>query len=174
MSQLISLRSSSCPSIYMQWLHYDPAVCLFTGSAWPSLMQEQLTPSPFPLTSPAAGAEKQAHDVLWKKSNIADLLPAIKVKVSSPADSLQWEAGKGHTPAGTRTDTLTLTDTSFSLLYTGNMPFRYSFPWSSKVKVESLTCKSSFPVHLDCRVHGLLPWDGQVLDLFRFLFFCSF
>lgn len=144
------------------------------SSAKSPIMQEQLTPSPFPLIPPMLVRRIRHMMYCGKKSNLADLLPAIKVKVRSPADPLQWDAWKGHTPEGTHSDTHWYTSlTALHRKYTCLVFI------SIKLQRECVfhyaeTCKPPFSVHLDRRAHCLLPWDGETRDIFWFLSFPHF
>lgn len=142
------------------------------------IMQDKLTTSPLPLTPPDTGAEKQAHDVLWKNRMKLTFCQRSKWKCVPQQIPCSGRLGK-DTRLQEYRYTHTHTQMYLSRCFTHKMclfgmHFHEVAKWSWRVFHHTETCKPSFSVHLNCRVHGLLPWNGEMLDLFWFFSFVHF
>lgn len=140
------------------------------------IMQDQLTPSPLPLTPPDSGAEKQEHDVLWKNRTKLTFCQRSKWKYIPQQIPCSGKLGKDtRLRARTHTHTHTPSRIHLSHCFTHEMclfgiNFHEVAKWRWRVFHYTETCKSSFSVHLDCSTHGLLPWAAWLTLI---PFFCS-
>lgn len=151
-------------------------VCFYRISSVKSLiMQEQLTPSPFPLTPPDAGAEKK-HMMYGEK--IERSWPSVSDQSESAFLSRAPAVGgwnRTHAWGHTHLHSLMHLSHCFTQeIFLFGIHFHEVTKQRWIVFHYAETCKPSFSVHLDCSAHGLLTWDGEMLDLFWFLSFVHF